>query len=437
MIRLYYDKLAEKSRPIPNGVKHCRLDNLQIPTSVDNTIVEDRTYFFNALKSLGCNFELYSGKETASNLFYPMELTTKAFNTNILDYIPPKTASRIAKGKMKLLLLMPKISHDFRLIWKLRKTIDSLKIPRNQIYIVLGDINQTYRTLLNTKNVYGIDWQQIYTQIVLKSRYGIENLKWVFNDGNSKPPGTEKLANEIFDIDKWQPKRLYSAFTGSPSLHNTCFVSDLKYYDLDKLGKYSYNINQVDINHNYKDFRITDKSKGEEFVERKKHFVKNLSKKSVIMDKGPDNVNPSIYVNKAMYEDSVINIVSDSWMPMMDQHYLDETNVLSPGIMTWLQIAKGHPFMVLGCLNTINYIMNQGYFSSTFLVNEDYDRVTSITKTSEMICNNLKILSEFSEQEIKDKVEEIKPYLKANKEKFFKRPNKRKFVVLFEEMKYE
>ena len=82
-----------------------------------------------------------------------------------LDYIPNKSIKRISKGKMKMLLLMPTISHDYRYLWKLRRTIDNLTglgIPREQIYIVLGDINQTYRKLLNTKNLFGIDWNQIY-----------------------------------------------------------------------------------------------------------------------------------------------------------------------------------------------------------------------------------------------------------------------------------
>jgi len=143
------------------------------------------------------------------------------------------------------------------------------------------------------------------------------------------------------------------------------------------------------------------------------------------------------YMHKSFYEDSLVNIVSDSWMPMMDAHYYEEVNVLAPGKMVWMQIAKGHPFMVLGCLNTIGYITDQGYFSSNWLVDESYSRVSSTTKVSEMICKNLKVLSEYSEQEIKDKVEELKPFLKRNKEKFFSRPNKRKFIILFEEMQYE
>lgn len=446
MINLYYDTLVDDTVPVPNGSKiwQCANNTSRIPKATDShLIVHEYTYFFNCIKALGSPFELFTAKEDCNNLFYPLELNPLALkeDENILDYIPTKSIKRISKGKMKMLLLMPTISHDYRYLWKLRRTIDNLTglgIPREQIYIVLGDINQTYRKLLNTKNLFGIDWNQIYMQIALKSRYNIENLRWVFNNEFASWPGEEKLKAEQFDIDNWNPKRLYSAFTGKANLHNTCFVSDLKYYGLDTLGKYSYNIGYNDINHNFKDFRITDKTKGEEFIERKKHYVKNLSKKTVIMDMTTAQRRvDGQYVNKSLYEDSVINIISDSWMPMLDENYLDETNVLAPGKMIWLQIAKAHPFMVLGCLNTINYIMNQGYFSSNFLVNEDYDRVTSITKTSEMICDNLKMLNECDTKELKDKMEFIKPYLKKNKEKFFERPNKRKFNLLFEEMKYE
>jgi hypothetical protein len=447
MINLYYDKLAEKDVPIPNGISEWKFtkDVHRIPIGTDSDpIVESYTYFFNCIKALGCNFQLFTGKDTAKNLFYPMEITNRAFAeiNNIADFIPKKTFSRIAKGKMKLLLLMPSVSHDYRYVWKLRKKLDLLEgsgMPRDQVYIVLGDINRTYKTLLNTKHVYGIDWWQIYTQIALMSRYKMKDFRWVFNDKNSQPPGEEKLKKELYELENWNPKRLYSAFTGRAKLHNTCFITDLKYYNLDKDGKYSYNIEYADIKHNYKDFRITDKSKGEAFIEKKKELVKNVTSKNVIMDMTLEEIRRGnrLYVNKSFYEDSLVNIVSDSWMPLMDANYLEEIDVLAPGPMIWMQIAKGHPFMVLGCLNTIGYVTNQGYFSNNLLVNESYDRVSSITKTSEMICNNLKVLKEYTDEEIKNKVEEMKPFLKRNREKFFSRPNKRKFIVLFEEMQYE
>jgi len=447
MINLYYDKLAEKDVPIPNGISEWKFtkDVHRIPIGIDSDpIVESYTYFFNCIKALGCNFQLFTGKDTAKNLFYPMEITNRAFAeiNNIADFIPKKTFSRIAKGKMKLLLLMPSVSHDYRYVWKLRKKLDLLEgsgMPRDQVYIVLGDINRTYKTLLNTKHVYGIDWWQIYTQIALMSRYKMKDFRWVFNDKNSQPPGEEKLKKELYELENWNPKRLYSAFTGRAKLHNTCFITDLKYYNLDKDGKYSYNIEYADIKHNYKDFRITDKSKGEAFIEKKKELVKNVTSKNVIMDMTLEEIRRGnrLYVNKSFYEDSLVNIVSDSWMPLMDANYLEEIDVLAPGPMIWMQIAKGHPFMVLGCLNTIGYVTNQGYFSNNLLVNESYDRVSSITKTSEMICNNLKVLKEYTDEEIKNKVEEMKPFLKRNREKFFSRPNKRKFIVLFEEMQYE
>jgi len=290
MINLYYDTLLENDIPVPNGVTNWEVTKgiTRVPYSSDsNSIVEQYTFFFNALKALGCNFQLFSGKETAKNLFYPLEITHNALSNDIANYIPTKTFSRIKKGKMKLLLVMPKVSHDYRYLWRLRKSIDCLEgygMPREQIYVVLGDLNKTYRTLLNTKNVYGIDWWQIYTQIILLSRYGMQDYRWVFNDRNSYPPGDEKIKKETFDLDNWNPKRLFHAFTGRAKLHNTCFVTDLKYHELDKFGKYSYNIEYADIQHNYKDFRITDKSKGELFIERKKELVKNVTSKSVIMD---------------------------------------------------------------------------------------------------------------------------------------------------------
>lgn len=445
MINLYYDNLADSTVPIPNGIKNWEFtkDIHRIPVGIDETsIVQRCTYFFNAIKALGCNFQLFSGKETENNLFYPLEIHHNALFCNIADYIPKKTFSRISKGKMKLLLIMPAVSHDYRYIWNLRKVIDLLEgsgMPREQIYVVLGDINKTYKRLLNIKTLFGIDWWQIYTQIALSSRYRYKDFKWVFNDSNSQPLGDEKLKKEQFDIDDWNPKRLYTAFTGKTKLHNTCFVSDLKYYNLDKFGKYSYNIQYDDIKHNYRDFRITDKSKGEEFIQAKKELVKNVTSKTVLLDMTYDQIKHGnkFYIHKSFYEDSLLNIVSESWMPMMDENYYEETNVLSPGTMVWQQVAKGHPFMVLGCLNTIDYITDQGYFSSNWLLDERYNRMSSITKTSEMICKNLKVLSEYTDNEVRDKVEELKPFLKKNKEKFFSRPNKRKFIILFEEMQYE
>jgi N12 class adenine-specific DNA methylase len=122
---------------------------------------------------------------------------------------------------------------------------------------------------------------------------------------------------------------------------------------------------------------------------------------------------------------------------MYDKNYIDEISTLSPGIGVWRQVAKGHPFMVLGCLNTMRHVSNEGYFLPTSIINNNYDRVAKTPHKVSMICDNIELLSNLTEQEIKNKVEELIPFMKRNKEKFFAKPNKRKFEKLFSEMAYE
>ena len=46
-------------------------------------------------------------------------------------------------------------------------------------------------------------------------------------------------------------------------------------------------------------------------------------------------------------------------------------------------------------------------------------------------------MAEYSEHEIKDKVETLIPYMDKNKQKFFNMKHQRKFEKLFGEMNYE
>ena len=304
------------------------------------------------------------------------------------------------------------------------------------IFIVLGDLNRTYRKLFDNPNVYGIDWGQIYAQISYKSRNGIEDWHWVFREHASMPLSKEDYEKENFQLENWQPKRVFTAFTGNAGLHNTSFISELLYRNLDSFGIYSYNLEGYATPKNYKDFRITDKSRGAEYVEAKRKIIEKISSTRKVIDYSNIQYDP-LKLDKTLFEDSLISIVSGSYAPMFDTHYMDEIDVISPGSGIWRQIAKGHPFMTLGCLNTTGYISNEGYFLPTPLISQHYDRVASIPEKVSMMCDNIEMLSTLTEKEIKDKVEELIPFMKKNKERFFDKPNKRKFEKLFSEMAYE
>lgn len=444
-INLYYDKIVDET-PIPNGVSNYGFtrDTHCIPYNKDSEHpVNPTTLLFNVLKALEVpRVNIFSGKETAKNLFYPIELNAGyKWNVDLTSVIPKKTRAMIQKGKMKLLIFAPRISHDYHLLWKLRQRLDFLStvgITREMTYIVLGDLNRCYRKLFDNPNVYGIDWWQIYTQIAYKSRYREQDWHWVFRDKASHPVPYKQIEAEEFKFENWKPKRIFTALTGNTALHNISFVSEMLYRKLDTYGDYSFNLDANNIGASYRDFRVTDKTRGQEYLEAKQKIIESLKNTSKIIDTDYEELKKDpLRIDSNIFNDSLINIVSGSYMPMYDKNYLDEIDVISPGVGIWRQIAKGHPFMSLGCLNTMGYISNEGYFLPTPIVNQVYDRVSKIPKKVSLICDNIEMLTDLTEQEIKDKVEELIPFMQRNKEKFFNFPNKRKFEKLFSEMAYE
>lgn len=444
-INLYYDKIVD-GQPVPNGITSYdfSLDYKRIPFGTDKySPINNYTLLYNTLSALKVKkVNLFSGKEDSANLFYPIELTFGKhwFDVELTDFIPEKSINRIRKDKMKLLIFAPRISNDYQQLWKLRKILDKLivvGIERSQIYIVLGDISRSYRKLFENNNVYGIDWWQIYAQLAYKSRYRMEDYSWAFPEKSFIPLSLKDIEDENFQFENWKPKRIFTALTGNTALHNTAFISELIYRKLDQYGIYSYNLENIQITKDYKDFRITDKSRGEVYINAKKEIIENLVIKKVIDYEYSKIKTDPLRINKAIFEDSLINIVSGSYSPMFDRAYLDEINVVSPGLGIWRQIAKGHPFMVLGCLNTIGYIGDQGYFTPTSIVNQQYDRVAETPKKVQLICNNIEQLSYLTETEIQDKINELIPFMQRNRQKFFESPNHRKFEKLFNEMKYE
>lgn len=443
-INLYYDRIIDET-PVPNGVESYEFSNdfRRIPYSSNrNTPVVRHTAFFNAMKALGLDINLFSGKESAKNLFYPLEINSGLnWDQPFVNFVPKKTISKIAKGKMKLLIFAPWLSLGYRYLWKLRTRLDEITgygVKREQIYIVLGDVNESYRKLFDNKHVYGIDWWQIHTQIAYKSRYRLEDWHWVFKDTHSQPVTQKQYDAENFNIDNWNPKYLFTAFCGASRLHDTAFLAELFYRNLDQYGIFSYNLANEELSLNGSDFRIIDKSKSEVHKQEKQKILKHLENTFSKIDFNIEQVKRTpLAVNKSVYENSLINIVSDPFMPPMDKHYLDETNAIAPRMGVWRQVAKGHPFMVLGCVNTMGHVTNEGYFAPTLLANNFYDKISSTTKRAEEICNNIEQLASYSKQELQERIDETAPFMAKNKEKFYDKKNERKFQQLFREMTYE
>lgn len=444
-INLYYDKIIDEM-PVPNGAPSYQFSNdkFRMPlTSDKHSPINITTSLFNVLTALNVErVNIFSGNETSKNLFYPLELNkgNTWYPAEFEDYIPVKSLNRIKKGKMKLLIFAPRLSHDFNVMWKLRTKLDMLGskgITRDKIYIVLGDVSRSYRRCFDNPNVYGIDWWQIYTQLAYKSRYGQEDYHWIFRDPLFFHLSDEQFEKEDFRFENWKPKRIFTAFTGNTATHNTAFISELIYRQLESHGKYSYNLSKNLVPQTHDNFRIIDNTESQQYIDEKKEIITNLTN-TVQLDFNFQTIRSHpLNIDKRHYEDSLISIVSGSFSPMFNQQYLDEINVCSPGIGIWRQIAKGHPLMALGCLNTMGHVSGEGYFIPTLITNHFYDRVSKTPKKVKLMCDSIEKLSQLSEVEIQNKVEELIPFMQRNKEKFFNMKNQRKFEKLFSEMSYE
>ena len=426
-INLYYDKIIN-GVPIPNGVTKYKINklhfNIPVKSSIDITDQVIRTTeFYNVMKVNEVTVNLYTKKELAPNLFYPLELSKLAL-TKIVDTIPPKTLSRVKKKKMKLLLLYQQWIGNYKLMQSLKDRIDVLirnGVPVEQIYLVTGDISCSYQELFGKIKVFGIDWWQIAHQLKCKIKYKNEDYHWVFFAQDNL-----KTSKETFNIANWNnPSSLFTALTGEFTTHSLALISELDVRELLSKGRYEFNLSKNrDINPNSKTF--FDKNSSQEYITLKTNAINKLfSKKSQI-----DNITKSL-------EDSVFAIVSEPFAPKLRKEYLSETNALwiSPAI--WECIAQGYPFIVIGSLSTMRHLNNEGYFSYVDLFNESYDSVSNLAVKINLISNEINRLSKLDKEEIAKRIQLTKPFIEANKKKFYDKKHTWKFYDLFKEMQYE
>jgi hypothetical protein len=136
-------------------------------------------------------------------------------------------------------------------------------------------------------------------------------------------------------------------------------------------------------------------------------------------------------------EDSVFAIIAEPFAPMLDKKYLSETNALWVSTNVWKAIAQGYPFIVVGSLSTMQYLNNEGYFSYVDLFNETYDSVSDLKIKLNLIMTEIDRISKLSNEDINNRINLTKPFIEANKKKFYDKKHTWKFYDLFKEMQYE
>lgn len=428
MINLYYDKIIE-GVPAPNGAKDIALtkDARRVPFVKDHTIfnpisVMNTFYFIVKANKIGVN--LYTEKQKTTNLFYPIELADQVFNWDREwhSLISKRARRMIEKGHMNLLILAPKVREDFYQMTRLNARIIELinnGIPKENITLVIGEINGVYKSMFSIDKVYGIDYAQIYTQLLYKTRWGLSDLDWIFGyDKRAKTLSKTEIEKEKYNIEDWAPNDIFSVLPSDKD-HDIALILELIYKNIHQLGNLNFNIENYNIkplNNNYIDPRKSSIEK-----ESKKDLLKNLKNFSST----EQNFN------------SAVNIVCDEVFLNVDTNYKPELNGLAPGFKVWSQIALGQPFMVIGSLDTMSYINNEKYFSYNTLIDQDYDRLTVPTKRIEYIVKNVERLASMEHSKLIALLEENKPFMIANRKRFLEKKLSIKLMNLFVDIRYE
>lgn len=441
-INLYYDRIVDEM-PVPNGVVSYEFsrDKYRIPICRNKkSQVYITTILYNVLKALGVSNQTFSGNENAKNLYYPLEL----LETDIIDIsqiIPIKSLNKIRKGKMKLLVFVPYWTLNRNSLYFLSaklKNLLAMNIAKSQIKIVLGDTKRAFSNFFEGIEIFGIDWWHIVAQITYKSRYRMQDWFWVFRNTSAIGRSEEFIEKENFKIEDWNPKRLFTALTGVSNLHNLILLKNMHTRNLINEGLYSYNLDgniesvkQLYLNSLSEDFNQDLKYKSQEALNLLGNGTIQIDVSYQKLKEDP------LFIDGKLFNQSLMMIVSQNYLPNYGDLYKDELTMCSPSLSIYRQIAKGHPFMFMGHLNTIIHLGNEGYFTETIQNYQFYDRVSDLERKTNSFCDSLENIKNQFYDDPKKYMETVIPYMQKNKKTFFNKKNERKLEKLFRELAYE
>jgi len=144
------------------------------------------------------------------------------------------------------------------------------------------------------------------------------------------------------------------------------------------------------------------KEESDEFI----NYIKATSPR-IVDYANLDNVWGYGFENKEVYLNSLISIVSETL-------FYEESGYLSEKI--WKPIVHGHPFILVGPVNSLKFLKQMGFKTFHPFINESYDSQKDPNIRLNMIFDEIKRLNSYSIEELKNIVNELIPRIKHNKQ---------------------
>ena len=376
-INFYYDVITKRG-PVPNGLSSYTHNKRIYPSPFNDVdspawMVSPVTGFYNLMLTNGCAIDIFTEKKFCKNLFYPLEI--KRIGINVV--IPPTTLNYLKKGKLKLLLLAP-TQRNYSQMCVIKEIADKfvkLNVPLENIFIVTGDINNSYKELFLPYKAYSIDWWQIESQAMIKNNNNTMKKYELFGQLPKTP-----LPVKDYNINIFNPTLLFHTFSTNDSNTRTLLIDRLK--------------------------------------------DANLYDKGTIISKN-DSIDH--------HTNSLVTIITPEEQSIKNVNYMSEVNALFTNLEIWELIVMGKPFIILGCQQLIRYLNSQGYTTFYDLINEKYDSYLDYEIKIDLICNELSRISNDDNSTI---LKTIKKLAEVNKVKFLNKSHQHTFLKLFDKMRY-
>jgi nucleoside-diphosphate-sugar epimerase len=193
------------------------------------------------------------------------------------------------------------------------------------------------------------------------------------------------LTNEIVDFEPIDKKYLLLSYNRNPRPHRIHLVNELIKNDLFDKGKISLG-------------RFEPHGEYEE-----------LSKMTPIEIDRTLDINWAVNIEIPDYKSTFISLVTET---------LIDTSILFMSEKIWKPIVAGHPFIVLGNVNTLLYLKEQGYKTFDKWIDESYDLEPDHHKKIDMVIKELNKLKTKSIGELKEIRKEMYDVCLFNRKKF-------------------
>jgi hypothetical protein len=374
---------------------------LPYPNSREPYIQHRTSSFLHQLKNWDDGFDYWYCEVFEGNAFdiYPINTLIDQETLNKIKNIDEKTFIYICNSHEAFL--------DNLIIPLYQTLVVKENIPPHKI-IVANDAVDLNLIVKNYADVNGYGYFQVYYVAEFEASSSFEGL-------------LSRLKNfQSLDVNKTYNKRFLN-FNRRWRLHRPTLVAMMKGYGiLDKghvsLGDSDDNRNWSDVYDWIKGFHQSNEELTQLFTEIENDVVNlpplYLDFEDLVTNRAMLETNNS---TENLYKETLVSVVSET--TFYTKGGFNPARFLSE--KTFKPIVYGHPFIIVSVPNSLDAVKELGYQTFHPYIDESYDTELDDNLRLFKIIKEIKRIAEYTDDEVKDFIENITPIVKYNQDKIF------------------